>query len=136
MNTFKTRGLTIIEILVAILILGVVSAAVLSAFPGLLRLNQQASTEQRVTIVATNVMEDVRQWWTTESQAVWSSSANVDQLESSLNGAVTVDADAELSCAGLDVSDPSGDLTRLRVEFECTPSGGAEYSFVVELGRP
>ncbi|AFZ67480.1 PulJ/GspJ family protein [Deinococcus peraridilitoris] len=120
-------GLTLIEVLVALALFGVVSTVVLASLPGLYRLNRTSGEEQDVTVHARTVMEGVRAAW--QSRALFDAGV-LPQLPPDPAG---------FSCGapGVMVVD-TGRATprRRRLTLTCTRADHAPVIFVAEFGRP
>jgi prepilin-type N-terminal cleavage/methylation domain-containing protein len=118
------KGLTIIEVLIAMAILAVLAVVTLTAIPTFLRLNQVATGDQAVTNHARTFMETLRSQWREEAAFAAGELPVVRQP-------------VGYSCsASVSDPDPGAPGIRKRVTLSCTRSGGGNYSFIVELGRP
>ena len=119
------KGLTIIEVLIAVAILAVLAVATLTAIPTFFRLNQVTTEDQAVTAHARTFMETLRSQWSDPA-------AFAAELLPVLPAPVGYGCEATVSDP-----DPGAPGIRKRVTLACTRSAGeGAYSFIVELGRP
>lgn len=118
------KGLTIIEVLIAMAILAVLAVATLTAIPTFLRLNQATAEDQAVTAHARTFMETLRAQWREEA-------AFAAELLPVVPAPVGYRCEAAVSDP-----DPGAPGIRKRVALTCTREAGGNYSFIVELGRP
>ena len=109
-------GFTLIEVLVAIAMLGVVAAAIFSAFAVVSELNRDAARDQEATVAARSYLEDVRAAWSTP-----------DDFDLAVAPAPPVGCTVTL-----EPSVPSGEVVRT-VSLACD---AVQDAFVVVLGRP
>lgn len=123
------HGLTIIEVLLALTLLGVVAASVVGMFPNIVKLNRATAVDQTTTLAVKQFMESVR--------GSWSERARFDAATLANGAAVEGHALAGTPCTSR-VQDPdAGAFTtpiRKRVIVSC--SGAQPVAFVLELGRP
>ncbi len=118
------KGLTIIEVLIAVTILAVLAVAALTAIPTFLRLNQATAEDQAVTAQARTFMETLRSQWR-------------DPAAFAAGSLPVVPAPAGYRCeASVTDPDPGSPGIRKRVMLTCTRDAGGDYTFIVELGRP
>ncbi|WP_180970042.1 PulJ/GspJ family protein [Deinococcus planocerae] len=118
------RGLTLIEVLVALAIFAVVSVAVLATFPAIFKLNGQTRADQAVTVGAKGFMEGVRVRYSTQ--------AGFD------TGTLPpVPSGAGYTCTGA-VANQLGTSPVLikRVTLSCTHPSQPTQTFVLDVGRP
>ena len=130
----RTGGLTLIEMLVAIAMLGVLATSTVAFLTTLPKVNRQTSDDQGVTIAAKTYIEDAK--------ASWSDATNFD------NGTLPTVTDAKYQASGYTCTAATAtvDTTTLpvprlkRVTFTCTGTrsdvAGRVYSFVAQVGRP
>jgi len=118
------KGLTIVEVLIAVAILAVLAVATLTAIPTFLRLNQATTEDQAVTAHARTFMETLRSQWR-------------DPAAFAAEVLPVVPAPVGYRCeAAVSDPDPGAPGIRKRVTLTCTRAAGEDYSFIVELGRP
>lgn len=131
MKRAAERGLTLIEVLVAIAIFAIVSVAVLAMFPTIFKLNSQVRSDQAVTIAAKQFMENTRTTYTSNT----SFQQGTDGLPAAPtpgNGyTCTRSASSQLNSTVT----PSEVLIQ-RVTLLCQRTGQPSYTFVLDLGKP
>lgn len=118
-------GLTLVEVLVAIAILGVISAAVVSSFGVLVTLNRSSQVDTELVAASRAAIEDLRRW-----------AAPTETFDTLTRAAVDARLGADSVCAttGALVVVESGVL---RIDLSCNTDGAsapAEFSFVVTRG--
>lgn len=124
--TNRTRGLTLIEVLIAMSILSVIAAAIMAALPSLVTMNRASLDDVNVTVVAKTYLERVRDEWTTQAA-----------FDAGMLPAVPTPPGRTCTAS---VTDPdAGAFTpaiRKRVTFTCSATNANPLVFRVELGRP
>jgi prepilin-type N-terminal cleavage/methylation domain-containing protein len=121
----EQRGMTVIEVLIAMAILAIVSAAIVSAMPTVSAVNRAAVDSLDVTVVAKSYFEVVAKEWDTRT---------------AFDAAVlpAASSTAARTCSATTMN-PDGTLSppiRRRVELRCVATGAAPQVFWIELGRP
>ena len=115
-------GLTLVEVLVSIAILGVISAAVVSSFGVLVTLNRAAQADNELVAASRGEIEDVRNWAAPAATFDTLTRAGVDAR---LGAGSTC-----MTSADLVVVEPGV----VRIEFACTVDGAsrpATFTFLV-----
>ncbi len=136
----KHVGFSLIEIIVAIAILGIVSTAVLTFLPSVTNVNQNTKTDQDITIVAKRFMEEVRAAWLdgTNGQIYFDSGTLSDGTTAVDTYQPNYSTDAPNCTAS--VSDPDAGtytpIQRKQVSLSCTEDDGTSTTFTLEFGRP
>lgn len=143
----KNQGLTLIESLIAIAILGVVAVSLVSAIPGFFRANRNSTQDQQITTAARTYMEDIRnQWSTLTNNSLTLRSVNtVIGSSPDLSASLSIsgrDADSEsavsiASCNSILTTSCTANSTKQRWLFQLTLSttGGTSQAYTMELGR-
>ena len=129
MKRVPERGLTLIEVLVALAIFAVVSVSVLAMFPSIFKLNGQTRADQALTVEAKKFMEGVRTNYSTQTGF----DAGTTPTAPSGDGVNGYTCTAEINDQPFaDV--PAGSLKR--VALTCTHPSQPTQSFALDLGRP
>ena len=136
----KTKhGFTIIETLIAVVIVGIIATAIMAFIPTISRTNQSTRTDQIFTIAAKHFMEDVRSAWTDtvdgrdyfDNDTVADGTLIEDYLMNDLPDG--------FSCQAA-LSDPDSGafspIQRKRVSLACTSTNASSVIFNAEFGRP
>lgn len=112
----QIRGLTLIEMLVAITLLAIIGAAIVAFLPTIVTLNRTATEDQETTVVAKAFFEDVR--------AAFEDGANFESgsLPATPEGCVV---------GGENFNDSEGEVYIRRISLTC-----ATDVFTAEFGRP
>ena len=130
----RRTGLTLIEVLVALALLGIISAAIIASFSLVARLNRDASIDVDYSRVVRSVMERVKIVWLNTDR--WEAGdgfiddeqTTVDGFVRSLNG----DCGANL----LDPLDDSQVVRVLRITCGGGDAAAREQVFDLEFGKP
>jgi len=126
------RGLTIVEVLVAIAMLGVIAAAVVSSFGALAGLNRAGQQDLRVVADARAAVEQLRQWA--------SPAAEFDVILGHPSPNAYVDAyldtlGLDATCESRSVAPAVGGLA-IRLEIECDIAGSSTpAAFLLDVVR-
>jgi prepilin-type N-terminal cleavage/methylation domain-containing protein len=146
----SSQGLTLVEVLVSIAIFAILSIAVLSSLPGILKVNRQSRDDQGVTVAGKAYLENVRTLWSdprTVIDPVTGTSTTIGQTNFDV-GTLPASPDSSktngYTCAPLPapsiqvVSPPeTGSVTMVkRLTLTCTLTGQPTQVFVVDLERP
>lgn len=136
----KTKhGFSIIETLIAMVIVGIIATAIMSFFPTITRTNQGTRVDQEFTIAAKRFMEDVHSAWTDsiEGQSYFDNGTFVDGT--AINGFGLVGLPSGFSCVSA-LTDPDAGaydpVQRKRITVTCTAPQVSAVVFAVEFGRP
>lgn len=145
------RGLTLVESLVAIAILGIVGSVLVQAIPGFFGANRNSTQDQQITAAARAYMEDIHSRF--KDSTNWSS--DTLSLRSFSDASIS---SSGLSSASLDVQGKDGDSDALGTITACssllsqgcspnssyarwtfvltlTPTNGSSQTYTMELGR-
>lgn len=128
-DQYRVAGLTVIEVLVAMAILAIASAALLGTFASIVTLNRDASRDVDYSRVVRSVVDRTKLDW--EIPLEWDEGrvANVPFAQ-------FVEARSDGACTG--TFDPSTVSADVRiVTMVCAAAGDlAEQTYMVEFGRP
>ncbi|WP_309571803.1 prepilin-type N-terminal cleavage/methylation domain-containing protein [Deinococcus sp.] len=142
------QGLTLVEVLVSIAIFAVLSVAVLSTLPGILKVNRQSRDDQGVTVVGKAYLENVRAKWNdptatidpTNGSTTTAGQTNFDAealppmpASTSMNGYTCTNA---LSNQVTSPTEAGGVHMVKRLTMTCTLTGQPTQIFTVDLERP
>ncbi|ACO45249.1 type II secretion system protein [Deinococcus deserti] len=125
----RTCGFSLVEVLVALAIFSVVSAAVLALFPSIFQLNSQTRADQSVTIAARHYLERVRTQYSTQS--------GFDAA--TLPAAPAADTLNNYTCTPAVSTRPIPALADgqiKRVTLSCSHASQPTLTFVLDFGRP
>ncbi|GGK30718.1 hypothetical protein GCM10008955_25650 [Deinococcus malanensis] len=124
-----SAGLSLVEVLVALALFSVVSAAVLALFPSVFRLNSQTRADQSVTIAAKHYLEQVRARYSTQS-GFDAASLPETPPASILNSYTCTPSVSTLESPFI----APGQIKR--VTLSCTHASQPTLTFVLDFGRP
>lgn len=110
-------GFTLIEMLVAIVLLAIISAALIAFMPAIVTLNRRSSQEQEITVAAKSFFEEVRRTWTARD------AFDAGTLPASPEGCTAQVSDPDAGAPGI----------RHRVTLTCE---GLTTPFITDFGRP
>lgn len=133
------RGLTLIEVLVAIAIFTIVSVAISAMFPTIFKLNRQAGQDQAVTVAAKQVMEQVRVAYTDTTKDASGQTKFESGYLPPMPATTTVNG---YTCTGTSVDQPvvvgATSYTGMmrRITLSCTRSDDPTYTYTLDLGNP
>ena len=128
-----TKGLTIIEVMVALAILAIVSVAIVGSFFALRTLNQDSSTEVDYSRAVRSAMERIRLEWRDPDLFDRMVIATVDDL--TVNEFVQSRLDENCSAEVFNDSVVPDDVRMVRIT--CATQGGVnEQVYEAEFGRP
>lgn len=125
----RAGGLSLVEVLVALAIFSVVSAAVLALFPSVFRLSSQTRADQSVTIAAKHYLERVRAQYSTRS------GFDAEVLPDP-PAASTIN---HYTCTSSVSTQPIPSVAEgqiKRVTLSCTHVNQPTLTFVLDFGRP
>lgn len=114
----KENGFTLIEVLVAIAILSIVSAALLSFLPFLTRNTNDADLDARQTQQAISIFEEIASEWSNPGSGGIAETVNGQPVDDYVKSMMGADCNATVS----DQPDPSTALTK-RVVITCVRGG-------------
>lgn len=125
-------GLTIIEVLMAIALFGIVSAATLALLPNLFRLNANSRDDQALTLVAKAYFEGVQQRWTDPTNGRFA--FQNDDAPPAFSSSFTPTGMACAPSGTVPLQNGTQKLVR-EVTLTCS-GGGSAFSFTSQFGRP
>jgi prepilin-type N-terminal cleavage/methylation domain-containing protein len=136
----KTKGgFSIIETLIAVVIIGIIATAIMSFFPTITRTNQGTRVDQEFTIATKRFMEDVHSAWTdsVEGQEAFDNGTFIDGT--AIDGFDLAGLPSDLSCSAA-LTDPDAGayspVQRKRITVTCSAPQVSSVVFAVEFGRP
>jgi len=121
------QGLSIIEILISIVVIGVLITTTLTVLPGLLSINRKTADDEDVTITTKTLMENLRTSWSTRSGFDAATLPAVTTTTSGFTCTATQAAQGTTT---------STTIERRRVTLTCIRSGNTTKTYIVEFGRP
>lgn len=133
------EGLTLVELLVAITIFGLIITAVLSMLPSLFKLNRATSDAQATSAYAKSVMESTRIHWLTKvTPTAPSTDAYPNFTAGTLpSGLPTVPSTLTCDAPAVTAEGSATPVGRRRLTIKCTAKSTQQSSsFVAEFGRP
>ena len=132
MRSRAEQGLTLIEVLVALAIFAVVSVAVLSIFPTVLKLNRQTRADQAVTIGAKQFIESARVTFSTQTSF---DTATTSSLSAGPSGTSVNNYNCTREVSNVQ-STATGLVVIKRLVLTCTHSNEPTQTFSLDFGRP
>ncbi|MBB5233828.1 PulJ/GspJ family protein [Deinococcus budaensis] len=126
------RGLTLIEVLVAIAMFAVVSVTVLAMFPTIFKLNSQTRADQAVTIGAKQYLESARPSFLTPTTF---DAATTTSLAAAPSGTSVNNYTCEREVANVQTT-PAGVVIIKRLTLRCTHTSQPTQTFTLDFGRP
>ncbi|WP_168734658.1 type II secretion system protein J [Deinococcus sp. KSM4-11] len=148
MTVHGVQGLTLVEVLVSIAIFAVLSIAVLSSLPGVLKVNRQSRDDQGVTVAGKAYLEKVRAKWddpTPSTDPTTGKTTTAGQTNFDASTLPTLPDSAKMNgytCAtalATQVTSPAetGSIAMVkRLTLTCSRSGQPTQVFQVDLERP
>lgn len=135
----KSSGFTLVEMLVAIALLAIIGAALVTFLPTIVTLNRTATVDQGTTVFAKRFFENVRRSWQVsgnfDSGTIIVKNADGTEQTLVLSGTETNVA-SSTGCTAVAADPDSGVYTppvRKRVALACQ---NGTSTFVAEFGRP
>lgn len=127
-TTSGRSGLTLIEVLVALAILGIVAASIFAGFASIVQLNRASTTEVDFSRVVRSTMERIRLDWSLPNVWVAETVAGVDV------DTFVRDRSGD-RCTAVVVPDSAGSEVKI-VRITCESETVAQQVFELEFGRP
>ena len=131
----STRGLTLVEVLVAIALLGILGAAIVSFLPMLTQNTQAATVDTSQTHRVIAVFEKLAHDWS--NKAAWDSQVVYDEHGYQVDATDYIRDELELAGVSCNASLEDVSVERRRVIISCdAESGLPERVFRAEFGNP
>jgi prepilin-type N-terminal cleavage/methylation domain-containing protein len=131
----RKQGLTLIEVLVAIAMLGLISAAIVGSFTLLRTINSAAEEEVDYTRAVRSAYERIRLEWLDPS-LFEAEQIGADLTAKSVADFVSEDVSSACTAEVFDDPEVGGDLVK-RVRITCEGAGnGPDQVYETEFGRP
>lgn len=133
------QGLTLVELLIAMVIFALIITGTLSILPHLVKVNRNSGDRQTISIYANGVIEQTRVWWLTKVNAPDAyPNFTAGTLPSGL-----ISAPTGVTCATPAVSvvattgvSPATTVSRRLLSITCTPTSQPAVTVVSQIGRP
>ncbi|WP_165795174.1 PulJ/GspJ family protein [Deinococcus koreensis] len=127
-----TAGFTLVEMLVAIVMLAIITLASTGALPALTRVNQSSAQDQRALLLTRSAFEQARQ----QLELDFDLTNLAVTMSGNGEGDVTCDAPTLLTLRAENIdADPFVEFMLRRVNLRCTLSGKSR-DFSVDIARP
>lgn len=129
----KSSGFTLVEMLVAIALLAIIGAALVTFLPTIVTLNRNSTGEQEITVDAKRFFESVRQAW--QDGGHFEAGTIPIENEDGTEETVALEGYAVSDACTVSVMDPDAGSPgiRKRVTLTCD---GVSTPFIAEFGNP
>ncbi|UBV43561.1 prepilin-type N-terminal cleavage/methylation domain-containing protein [Deinococcus taeanensis] len=136
----RTQGVTLIELLVAMAILGIIVSTVLAIIPRLYQVNRTNVQAQLASTYARTVMESVRSHWLVPVYPIPTSGDLYPNFTSGTLPSPLPTAPSGLTCAAPTVTaeGTASPVGRRTISVTCTSNSNTtqKFTFVGQFGRP
>jgi prepilin-type N-terminal cleavage/methylation domain-containing protein len=133
----KQSGFSLIELLIAMAIIGMIATALMAFMPTMTRMNRNTRADQEITTAAKRFMEEVRGAWLDPADGPGNFDAATFADGTAIQG-YSVSGPA-VNCTA-SVTDPDAGafspVRRKQASLSCSLSGQSPSVFVAEFGRP
>ncbi len=130
-----SKGFSLIEVLLAAAVLGILTIAILPFFKSINQVNQVTADDQGATLIAKSFLEELRDAWSSPSFF----DAETLRDGTAVQGHRLTNSVTGLACQ-VSVSDPDGgsysQTIRKLVQLSCLAADKSTSTFLLELGRP